>query len=39
MQGSINRRTVVQGSPGIKQDPTSKIIKAKRSDRVAQMVE
>jgi hypothetical protein len=39
MQGSTNRRTVVQGSPGIKQDPISKIIKAKSSDRVAQKVE
>jgi hypothetical protein len=36
--GDTNRRTVVQPGPGIKQDPISKLISAKRLRRVAQVV-
>jgi hypothetical protein len=37
--GSINRRVVVQDSWDIKQDPISKIPKAKRARGMAQVVE
>jgi hypothetical protein len=39
MQGNTNRRIVVQTSPGIKQDPISKLNNAKRAGRVSQGVE
>jgi hypothetical protein len=34
MQGSINRRVTVQTDPMIKQDPFSKITKAKRAGSI-----
>jgi hypothetical protein len=39
MQGSTNRRFSFQVSPGIKQDPVSKISNAKRTGRKAKVVE
>jgi hypothetical protein len=38
MQGSTYRRIAVQAGLGIKQDPISKITKAKRAGRVAQVI-
>jgi hypothetical protein len=35
--GDINRRTTVQLGPGMKEDPTSIIISAKRLSRVTQV--
>jgi hypothetical protein len=35
----MNRRSVVQADPGIKPDPSPKIIKAKRAGEVTQEVE
>jgi hypothetical protein len=37
--GSTNRRIIVQGCLGIKQNPISKITKAKRAGGVVQVVE
>jgi hypothetical protein len=39
MRGSTNRRIKIQTSPGIKQDPISKITSAKRAGGMAQVVE
>jgi hypothetical protein len=39
IQGSTNRRIIIQVSLGIKQDPTSKIANMKRAGKVAQEVE
>jgi hypothetical protein len=39
VQECINRRIKVQAGSGIKQDPTSKIIKVKKAGGMAQVVE
>jgi hypothetical protein len=39
IQGSINRKVVVQASSGIKQDPVSKIPNTKRPGGVTQAVQ
>jgi hypothetical protein len=39
MWGSTNRKSLVQAGLGIKQDPASKITKAKRAGSMAQAIE